>query len=153
MNAALADQPFRIDPVRLVDLPAIHRLERVCFSKDAYDVLTLLSLMLSPAVLRLKAVAGGVLVGFVAAECRPRAGHAWIITIGVLPEFWGQGIGRALLLTAEQHLKAPCVKLTVRRSNTRAISLYTRCGYRWVTTSYGYYHDGEDGLIMEKEVW
>ncbi len=153
MNVAVADQPFQVDAACLFDLPAIYRLERVCFSKDAYDVLTLLGLMLSPAVLRLKAVARGALVGFVAAECRPRAGHAWIITIGVLPDFWGQGIGRALLLTAEQHLQVPRVKLTVRRSNTRAISLYTRCGYRWVTTSRGYYHDGEDGLIMEKEVW
>ena len=44
------------------------------------------------------------------------------------------------------------VKLTVRRSNVRAIALYDRCGYRWVSTVRGYYHDGEDGLIMEKNL-
>jgi ribosomal protein S18 acetylase RimI-like enzyme len=153
MNAAIAEQPFRIDTARLFDLPAIRRLERVCFSKDAYDLLTLLGLMLNPAMLRLKAVARGALIGFVAGERRPGASHGWIITIGVLPEYWGQGIGRALLLAAEQEMKVARVKLTVRRSNTRAIGLYTRCGYRWVTTSRGYYYDGEDGLIMEKEVW
>ncbi len=153
MNAAIADQPFSIDTARLFDLPAIHRLERVCFSKDAYDALTLLGLMLNPGMLRLKAVARGMLIGFVAAERRLRAGDGWIITIGVLPEFWGQGIGQALLLAAEREMKVARVKLTVRRSNARAIDLYTRCGYRWVATSRGYYHDGEDGLIMEKEVW
>lgn len=153
MNAVIADRLFQIDTVRLFDLPAIRRLERVCFSKDAYDVLTLLGLMLNPGMLRLKAVARGALIGFVAGESQPRAGHGWIITIGVLPQFWGQGVGRALLLAAEREMKVARVKLTVRRSNTRAIGLYTRCGYRWVTTSRGYYHDGEDGLIMEKEVW
>lgn len=153
MNLAPADQSFQIDIARLFDLPAIRRLERVCFSKDAYDTLTLLSLMLNPAILGLKAVARGALIGFVAGERRPRTGHGWIITIGVLPEFWGQGVGRALLHAAEREMKVARVKLTVRRSNARAIGLYTRCGYRWVTTSRGYYHDGEDGLIMEKEMW
>lgn len=153
MNVAIAGQPFQIAPARLFDLPAVHRLERACFSRDAYDLLTLLGLFLNPAVRRLKAVAREGLVGFVAGECQPRAGHAWIVTIGVLPAFQGQGIGRALLLAAETEMKVSRVRLTVRRSNTRAISLYTRCGYRWVTTSRGYYHDGEDGLIMEKEVW
>lgn len=153
MNPAPVHHPFQIDTARLFDLPAIRRLERICFSKDAYDTLTLLGLMLNPAILRLKAVARGVLIGFVAGERRPWADHGWIITIGVLPEFWGQGAGRALLLAAEREMRVARVKLTVRRSNARAIGLYTRCGYRWVTTRRGYYHDGEDGLIMEKEMW
>ena len=153
MNAALADQPFLIDSARLFDLPAIRRLERACFSRDAYDVMTLIGMALTPGMLRLKAVRRGMLVGFVAGEAHRRDGFGWIITIGVLPEFQGQGIGQALLLEAERGMNVSRVKLTVRRSNARAIELYTRCGYRWVTTSRGYYHDGEDGLIMEKELW
>ncbi|MCS7060931.1 MAG: GNAT family N-acetyltransferase [Anaerolineae bacterium] len=151
-----ADSParsFSIVRARLFDLPAIRRLERVCFPNDAYDALTLLSLALTPGVLRLKAVANEKLVGFAAGERQPRASVGWIVTIGVLPEFQGRGIGRALLLEIERQMNARCVRLTVRRSNTRAIALYTRCGYRWVTTSRHYYHDGEDGLIMEKELW
>ena len=153
MNAVIAEQPFHIDFARLIDLPAIRRLERACFSKDAYDVMTLLGMALTPGMLRLKAVMRGMLVGFVAGEVHRRGGFGWIITIGVLPQFQGQGIGQALLLEAERGMSVGRVKLTVRRSNTRAIELYTRCGYRWVTTSRRYYFDGEDGLIMEKELW
>jgi ribosomal-protein-alanine N-acetyltransferase len=64
----------------------------------------------------------------------------------------GRGIGTALLLAAERLLGQQKIKLTVRRSNTRAIALYERCGYTWTNTFRRYYRDGEDGLVMEKDL-
>ena len=83
---------------------------------------------------------------------RERGGACWIITIGVLPEYQGRGIGAQLLAHAEQAMRqrGQVAKLTVRRSNARAIHLYERHGYKWVTTYARYYADGEDGLVMEK---
>jgi ribosomal-protein-alanine N-acetyltransferase len=103
-----------------------------------------------PHLARLKVVADGRVIGYAAGEINKKEGCGWIITIGVHPQFTGRGIGAALLAQAEQALKTPRVRLTVRRSNARAIALYERAGYKWVSTYRRYYHDGEDGLVMEK---
>ena len=52
--------------------------------------------------------------------------------------------------SCEAQLKFPSVKLTVRISNRKAISLYEREGYQTVDIWSKYYNDGEDGLVMEK---
>ncbi|WP_169237288.1 GNAT family N-acetyltransferase [Candidatus Roseilinea sp. NK_OTU-006] len=150
MNAIAASEPVAIAPASLLDLWAIRRVEQAAFGSDAYDLLTLLGLALTPRMVRLKATAGGRVVGFVAGEINAREGCGWIITIAVHPHAQGRGIGTALLLATEQALGASHIKLTVRRSNTRALALYERCGYAWVNTYRRYYPDGEDGLVMEK---
>ncbi len=76
----------------------------------------------------------------------------WIATIGVDPRYQGRGIGTALLRACEEQLKFPTVKLTVRISNQRAIALYEKEGYRTVDIWKKYYNDGEDGLVMEKDL-
>ncbi|MCL5998427.1 MAG: GNAT family N-acetyltransferase [Chloroflexi bacterium] len=153
-DAVVIGDSFTVCDASLFDLPAVWRLERVCFPKDAYDVFTLLSLALTPNVMRLKAVADNQLVGYLAGEVRRGERVGWIVTIGVAPRYRGHGIGRALLASAERALRrrVSLMRLTVRRSNTHAIALYDRCGYLWVSTIRGYYHDGEDGLIMEKNL-
>jgi len=100
----------------------------------------------------LKAAADETLIGFVAGEKSDRWGHARNATLAVHPDYQGRGIGTALLLAAEHALQAHCIRLTVRLSNLRAIALYHRCGYRWIDTYRGHYHDGEDGLLMEKQL-
>jgi len=153
-NAILTRDTYQICNSGVLDLFGIWRLERACFPKDAYDLPTLLSLVLMPNTLRLKAVSAEMLVGFLAVEYQNFDHTGWIVTVGVSPGSEGRGIGRSLLTCAEQQQrkKVTQMKLTVRRSNERAIGLYKRCGYEWVGTYRGYYHDGEDGLIMAKNL-
>jgi ribosomal protein S18 acetylase RimI-like enzyme len=61
-------------------------------------------------------------------------------------------VGRALLRACEAQIELPRMKLTVRVSNQRAISLYEQEGYRMVDLWRGYYNDGEDGLVMGKNL-
>ncbi len=150
MNAVATTEGFVIAESGLLDLFQVWRLNRACFPKDAYDLITLFNMSIMPDILRLKAVVDGKIVGYVAGEINKRENCGWIITIGVHPKYAGHGIGTALLLAGERNLNAQCIKLTVRRSNQRAIQLYERCGYTWVNTYRRYYHDGEDGLVMEK---
>jgi ribosomal-protein-alanine N-acetyltransferase len=152
MNAAVTSESFAITDSGLLDVFQVWRLNRACFPKDAYDLFTLLNMSVMPGITRLKAVTEGKIVGYVAGEINKRENCGWIITIGVHPKCAGHGIGTALLLASERSLNTNCVKLTVRRSNQRAIQLYERCGYKWVNTYRRYYHDGEDGLVMEKRL-
>lgn len=152
MNAVVTSESFAICQAGLLDLWQVWRLNRACFPKDAYDPITLFNMSVMPGLTRLKAVTDGRIVGYVAGEIIKRERCGWIITIGVHPQFASRGIGTALLLASERSLNATSVKLTVRRSNQRAIQLYERCGYVWVNTYRRYYHDGEDGLVMEKKL-
>jgi ribosomal protein S18 acetylase RimI-like enzyme len=132
------------------DFLAILRQQRACFGRDGYDALTVIGMTLTPRLVHLKASINGVLAGYVAAEYNHRERCGWIITIGVLPEFAGHGIGTALLLAAERALGPTDMRLTVRRSNTRAIGVYERAGYAHHGSHARYYRNGEDGLIMRK---
>jgi ribosomal-protein-alanine N-acetyltransferase len=150
MNAVASTETFTIADAGLFDLFSIWRLQRACFPRDSYDLITLFNMLIMPRLARLKVLADGQIVGFATGEINKSEGCGWIVTIGVHPRYQGRGIGTALLLAAERALGVSRIRLTVRRSNARAISLYERTGYTWVSTYRRYYHDGEDGLVMEK---
>ena len=55
------------------------------------------------------------------------------IIVGVLRAYWGQGVGRALLIEALRWAPSAGisrVELFVMRENSRAIALYERLGFR-----------------------
>jgi len=104
---------------------------------------------------------GGKVVGYVMSRVeygwsnlvkgRPvRKGH--IVSVGVLPEARRLGIATVMMLRAMKAMKtyygASEVYLEVRVSNTPAISLYEKLGYRVVGRIPHYYSDGEDAYLM-----
>ena len=139
-------------PATWRDLNALRQVERVCFPKDAWPIWDLIGVLTLPNVVRLKAVVNDQMVGFIAADIRPSQHMAWIATIGVLPEHRGRGIGTALLEACEQELQVEAIRLNVRLSNHTAIRLYKSLRYQQVGRWPHYYADGEDALIMEKEL-
>ena len=92
------------------------------------------------------------MAGFVATDLRRGQDLAWIVTIGVMPEFRRKGIARELLHACEARLKVKAIRLSVRRSNQPAIELYQGEGYTQVDVWGNYYIGGEDALILEKKV-
>jgi ribosomal-protein-alanine N-acetyltransferase len=153
MNITIPAQPdisAIIEPASLRDLTTLRNIERVCFLKDAWPLLDLISVLTFPSVVRLKALSDAQMVGFVAADIRRTEGIAWIATIAVLPEFQGQGIGSALLQACETHLSLNRIRLCVRPTNDVATRLYERFGYARVGEWVKYYQDGESALVMEK---
>ncbi len=78
--------------------------------------------------------------------------EAHITTIGVRAQSQGHGFGAALfaaLLQRAYELGARWVTLEVRASNSHAIRLYERFGFRPIGRRRGYYTDnGEDAVIM-----
>jgi ribosomal protein S18 acetylase RimI-like enzyme len=131
------------------DLSSLRHLEKVCFPLDAWPFLDLLGVLSFPNVVRLKAVSGDEMVGFVAGDKKNKE-LAWIATLGVLPAYRRQGIASTLLDHCEKGLKVPRIRLSVRATNQSAINLYTKRDYQRVGIWPNYYQDGADALVLEK---
>ncbi|MEN6300467.1 MAG: GNAT family N-acetyltransferase [Anaerolineaceae bacterium] len=142
-----------IQPAGLRDLWSLRRLEKLTFHReDAWPIIELIVVLVWPSIVRLKVESDGQMIAFVAGEMHPRQGIGWITTLGVAPAWRRQGIGERLLAAAEQAMRLPVIRLTVRASNQAAIALYQKAGYSQVGVSRRYYVGGEDGLIFEKRI-
>src|SRR5512133_375667 len=141
---------MEIPPAHLLDLNALRHLEKVCLPKDAWPLSVLLAVLTFSGIVRLKAVEDGQMIGFIAGDPRPSEGFSWIATIGVLPEYRGKGIGRALLEACESQLPTQRIHLSVRTDNEEAIRMYKFAGYYVIDRWAKYYNDGEDAIVMEK---
>ena len=79
-----------------------------------------------------------------------RVGH--LISIAVLEEYRGRGIGSALLqhtIDAMKNVyKVVSIYLEVRVSNIGAIRLYEKFGFKKARIVREYYRDGEDAYVM-----
>lgn len=137
-------------PAGLRDLNALRLVEQICFGPDAWPLIDLIGVLSFPGIVRIKALIGERMVGFIAGEAKPWEGAGWITTIGVLPEFRRLGIASRLILDCEMGMGLPSVKLCVRQSNKSAIALYKHLGYRDLQVWPAYYSDKEDALVMVK---
>lgn len=66
-----------------------------------------------------------------------------------------KGYGQMLINAMVERLKGTGVDrilLEVRKSNQSAINLYQKSGFEFLSVRKNYYHDGEDALIMMKEI-
>ena len=147
-----ASSVYNIQQASWRDLFALGALEKVCFEQDAWPLLELVGVLTFPGVVRLRAVAADEMVGFIAGDPRRNDKTGWILTLGVLPGWRRKGIAGGLLSKCEQLMGMPRVKLTVRRNNLSALQLYHKMGYEQVDIWSRYYHNGEDGLVLEKVI-
>ena len=141
---------MEIIPANFRDLNPLRHLEKVCFPHDAWSLLDLIAVLTYPDVIRLKAVQDRKMIGFIAGDPRRSKGFSWIATVGVLPNYRRQGIGRRLLRLCEEQLPTTRVRLSVRISNETAIQLYRQEGYQTINIWESYYNDGTDAVVMEK---
>jgi ribosomal-protein-alanine N-acetyltransferase len=93
------------------------------------------------------------IIGFLVAEQGRTAGH--IITIDVRVGARGNRVGSVLLENAEQRLCASgCkkVRLETAVDNLGALAFYKKHGYSVVGAVPGYYSNGLDALVLEKDL-
>lgn len=77
-------------------------------------------------------------------------GH--IISMAVRPERRRCGIGTRLVQEAIAHCAGKSLRLEVRLSNLGAQTFYEKLGFERRALLRSYYHDHEDGLLMERPV-
>jgi len=150
-NSEPANGNWSIRPADWRDYVQLNDLERSCFSsEDHWPIWDLLGVLTLPGMVRIKAVAGGMMVGFIGGEREAAKRRGWVTTLAVLPSYRRQGIAMALLDVCEAKLAMPVIRLSVRESNTAAIGLYKSAGYALVDRWKNYYIGGEAALVFEK---
>jgi len=156
--AAAADPPgVSIRGAERADLLAVFRIEKSSFEQP-WPFSAFEGLLDKPGFLIAHdETAREPVVGYVVADTVPTRGQSLghVKDLAVHPDRRGQGIGRALLTRALGHLRiqgAGTVKLEVRPSNEPARSLYRASGFEHARTVSGYYDDGEDALVLTREL-
>ena len=85
----------------------------------------------------------------------PRYSHRATLSVTVLREYWGRGIGTRLLDMITEHAKSvgtSVISLEVRCDNERAIALYKKCGYREIGVYERFFKiqdEYHDALLMQ----
>lgn len=125
------------------DLPAILRMERACFGRDAFP--RELFEQYAAAVPRLFLVArvAGRIAGYSIATLTRHGGE--IESLAVFPRHRRRGVATALVKEMLRRLRRSGVRrvyLMVRRSNEAAIRLYRGYGFQRVATIANYYPGG-----------
>lgn len=142
----------RIRRARPADLPRLAELERGAFTA-AWREADLAEGLASPAGVTLVAESGvGRLLGF--ALFLRGLDDAELLRVAVEPPARRLGIGKALVEEGLRRLGAAGVTrclLEVRPSNAAARGLYEALGFHVAGRRRGYYTDGEDALVYERE--
>lgn len=142
-----------IRQMKLEDVPAIAELEKVCFS-DPWSEKSIASEIDNRLSYWLVAEDHGEIAGYVGSQSV--LDSADMMNLAVKPEYRRQGIGEMLIHELIDQLRIKgiiALLLEVRVSNTPAIVLYEKIGFRQVGRRPHYYHDPrEDALILRKEL-
>lgn len=140
---------MKIRQASLFDLLGIYRVEKESFP-DPWPLLAFLPYLLEREALALVAEENGV-IAFLLALREGEEIH--IHDIAVAPEHRRKGVASALL----SHLLSAAgdarrLRLEVRASNSAARAFYAKHGFKEVALLPNYYADGEDGILMIREL-
>jgi len=154
---------FTLRPFKLADLEQVTNINRRCLPEN-YTNFFFIDLYERFPQTFIVAEENGQVIGYI--MCRiemglssfqrlgiAKKGH--IISIAVLPEYRRQGIGHALVQEAMRAMlrsKAKECFLEVRMSNTPAVNLYKKMGFKILRTIGGYYADGEGAYVMSRKL-
>ncbi|MFC7230207.1 ribosomal protein S18-alanine N-acetyltransferase [Saliphagus sp. GCM10025308] len=137
------------------DLLAVVQIENTSFPQPwPYDAFT--QFLGEPGFLVAETDDGRV-AGYVVSDVTPNYGRdiGHVKDVAVHPDWRGSGIGSALLgrsLAVLASQGAHSVKLEVRESNDGAKRLYDRFGFDPLRRVPRYYDDGEDAIVMVREL-
>lgn len=141
---------------KLTDLDAVYNIETISFGYEAFTKNFLLELMFRSPEFFIVAEVDSKVVGYLSAVVEGyfnRVCH--ILSIAVLPEYRGRGIGSELLrylIDLVKIKRIPAIILEVKKNNNVAINVYRKFGFKIIGYKYRYYSDGSDALVMRLDL-
>ena len=135
------------------DILKISEMEKECFPKEPWSYQMLVSGFESESFCGVLCEDGGEIAGY--GGITVTADSADIDNIAVSEVYRGGGMGTAILAELVKEAQARGAKkvfLEVRVSNSDAMKLYLKNGFKGVYARSRYYSDGEDALVMVKEL-
>jgi [ribosomal protein S18]-alanine N-acetyltransferase len=148
---------YRIRRFHPNDMERILQIERASFGRDSYDRKLFAEYERKCGELFLLAEGANGVDGYSIACICERKGNlvASLEFIAVNPGARGKGAASSLLRSTIRRLKLRGVArltLMVRTSNAVAMQFYERRGFATVRRAPGYYENGEEGLLMRKDL-
>lgn len=140
-----------IRPANSKDVDELLRLEHACFDHDLLTRTDFRNALRAAKSLILVEDDGGSLAAYALLRMQGRKGH--LLSLAVDPEQRRRGLGRALILAAEEAALARGARhmqLELREDNGAAAALYASLGYRHHGTWLAYYEDESDAHCMQK---
>jgi [ribosomal protein S18]-alanine N-acetyltransferase len=135
-------------PALLHDTKALLALEQQLFTCNDYPLSRAMFYYHIRHNLLMVAYEHDILAGYGLMLIRRRTPKLY--SLAVAPQFQHQGLAMALLHALHQPLNAQKSVLEVRTTNTGAIALYEKYGYRIHNTLHGFYKDGKDAYMMQR---
>ena len=138
---------------RYEDILKISEMEKEIFGGEAWSYKTLATVFETPTFSGILCEDGGEIAGY--GGVTVAADSADIGNIAVAEHYRDSGIGTSLLQKLCEKAKekgAEKVFLEVRVSNSAAMKLYLKCGFAGAYARTRYYPDGEDCLVMVKNL-
>lgn len=124
-------------------------LEKQCFSTP-WSENALAEELDNPHARFFVCIKDGAVCGYIGAH--NIVGEVYITNVGVLPSYRGQGIGAMLVGFLKEYSKtenADFITLEVRKSNSVAIKLYDKMGFKVVGERKNFYDNPkEDAILM-----
>lgn len=139
----------------LADLDALVALELRCFDSDRMSKRSFRHQLQQDHNLLLLAQQDNQIIAYILIFMRRGTSLARLYSIAVSPDVHGKGIGKKLLLEAEETAAEQgrmFMRLEVRKDNHVAIQLYQRMGYRQFGLYTDYYEDHADALRFQKRI-
>jgi len=139
------------------DLENLHKIERECFTIEAFTKEQMIRLLENPHTVSLvawiKRNVAGFIIGSIENRDKTKAGHVYTLDVAV--KHRRRGVGLRLLKELEHIFVKRDVKicyLEVRLDNVAARELYRRQDYTEVAPLTDYYYKGVHGVRLEKKL-
>ncbi len=135
------------------DLESLERIERTSFHEERFQRWLLQSMISEKGFLTLVALLDGEVIGY--GSVYLSGTPARIVSIAVMAEARGKGVGAALLEAMENEARDLGIQslcLEVSMSNLVALHLYLSEGYTVKGTIRDYYGEGKDAFYMVKDL-
>lgn len=134
------------------DILRISEMEKECFPLEPWNFKMLASSFESESFIGILAEDGGEIIGY--GGMTIATDTADVDNVAVTEPFRHSGVGTAIIGELSRIAKGIGVKklfLEVRVSNSAAMELYIKNGFKGAYARTRYYSDGEDCLVMVKE--